>query len=202
MSSATQTPDPSQPVAARHDPHQIAVIPMPAPSFIRTPLRTVSGLPHPVALCRVAVRLAWPLHLSPGKGPPLRMVNAATVSLAFNGFKTVFTDAWLETLGQCRQDRDDGAVCRPRRNLWLARPVPVAAPMGRAVARVKTLVANGVVIANRTFESTPEISRDDIADDKPLAVQADVPGNRTGGAPSPGSVDLRPAGIGLCHPLR
>ena len=43
------------------------------------------------------VRLALAQHLRQGKGLPPMIVNACPVSLAFKGFKTVFTDAYLET---------------------------------------------------------------------------------------------------------
>ena len=128
------------------------------------------------------------------------IVNASTVSLAFKGFKTVFTDAWLET--PANADKIVMTVPSASRDEtygWLGQFPSMREWVGPR--HVKNLVANGFVIANRKFESTLEISRDDIADDKPLAVQADVPGYGTDGAPSPGRADLRPSGIGLCHQL-
>lgn len=93
------------------------------------------------------------------------IVNAESVSLAFKGFKTVFNDAYLET--PANADKIVMTVPSASRDEtygWLGQFPSMREWVGPR--HVKNLVANGFVIANRKFESTLEISRDDIADDK------------------------------------
>ena len=93
------------------------------------------------------------------------IVNACPVSLAFKGFKTVFTDAYFET--PANADKIVMTVPSASRDEtygWLGQFPSMREWVGPR--HVKNLVANGFVIANRKFESTLEISRDDIADDK------------------------------------
>lgn len=93
------------------------------------------------------------------------IVNAESTALAFKGFKTVFTDAFLET--PANADKIVMTVPSASRDEtygWLGQFPSMREWVGPR--HVKNLIANGFVIANRKFESTLEISRDDIADDK------------------------------------
>jgi phage major head subunit gpT-like protein len=93
------------------------------------------------------------------------IVNAEAVNLAFKGFKSLFTDACLET--PANADRIVMTVPSASRDEtcgWLGQFPSMREWVGPR--HVKNLVANGFVISNRKFESTLEISRDDIADDK------------------------------------
>lgn len=93
------------------------------------------------------------------------IVNSETISLAFKGFKTVFTDAFLET--PANADKIVMTVPSASRDEtygWLGQFPAMREWIGPR--QVKNLISNGFVISNRKFESTLEISRDDISDDK------------------------------------
>lgn len=93
------------------------------------------------------------------------LVNGQTLDLAFRGFKTVFTDAQLAapshfadiamTVPSTSRDETYG---------WLGQFPALREWIGPR--QVKNLEAHGFTIKNRKFESTIEISRDDIADDR------------------------------------
>lgn len=93
------------------------------------------------------------------------IVNGQTLDLAFRGFKTVFTDAQLAapshygdiamTVPSTARDETYG---------WLGQFPSLREWIGPH--QIKNLEAHGFTIKNRKFESTIEISRDDIADDR------------------------------------
>ena len=93
------------------------------------------------------------------------IVNPASVALAFKGFKTIFTDALLEaptnadkiamTVPSSSQSEDYG---------WLGQFPAMREWIGPR--QVKNLSASGFTIKNRKFESTIEVGREDIADDR------------------------------------
>jgi phage major head subunit gpT-like protein len=93
------------------------------------------------------------------------IVNPQVLDLAFKGFKTVVTDAMLQAPAHAK----DIAMTVPSASRdetygWLGAFPAMREWLGPR--HVKNLVANGFTIQNRKFESTLEISRDDIADDK------------------------------------
>jgi phage major head subunit gpT-like protein len=93
------------------------------------------------------------------------IINSQTLDLAFRGFKTVFNDAQIAapshyadiamTVPSTSRDETYG---------WLGQfPAPREWIGPR---QVKGLEAHGFTIKNRKFESTIEIGRDDISDDR------------------------------------
>ncbi len=93
------------------------------------------------------------------------IVNAESISLAFKGFKTVFTDAFLETpINYDKIAMTVPSASRDETYGWLGQFPSMREWVGPR--HVKNLVANGFTIKNRKFESTLEIARDDIADDR------------------------------------
>lgn len=106
--------------------------------------------------------------LTPEKDRPM-IVNPQVLDLAFTGSRRGLQDRRYRrdagSPGLCRPDRNDRAFGQPRRNLWLARAFP-AMREWLGPRNVKNVVANGFTIQNRKFESTLEISRDDISDDR------------------------------------
>jgi phage major head subunit gpT-like protein len=93
------------------------------------------------------------------------IVNADSVALAFKGFKTVFTDAYLET--PTNADKITMTVPSSNRDEtygWLGAFPAMREWIGPR--HVKNLEAHGFTIKNRKFESTLEVSRDDISDDR------------------------------------
>lgn len=93
------------------------------------------------------------------------LVNGQTLDLAFRGFNTVFTDAQLAapshfadiamTVPSTSRDETYG---------WLGQFPALREWIGPR--QIKNLEAHGFTIKNRKFESTIEISRDDISDDR------------------------------------
>ena len=105
------------------------------------------------------------------------LVNQQVLDLAFKGFKTVVTDAMMEA--QVYADQVAMTVPSASRDEtygWLGSFPAMREWLGPR--NVKNLVANGFTIQNRKFESTLEISRDDISDGRAQP----FPGNRLGRA--------------------
>ena len=93
------------------------------------------------------------------------IITGQVLDLAFKGFKTVFTDAFLET--PANADKIAMTVPSASRDEtygWLGQFPSMREWVGPR--HVKNLVANGFTIKNRKFESTLEIARDDISDDR------------------------------------
>jgi phage major head subunit gpT-like protein len=93
------------------------------------------------------------------------IVNPQVLDLAFKGFKTVVTDAMLQAPAFAK----DIAMTVPSASRdetygWLGSFPAMREWVGPR--NVQNLVANGFTIQNRKFESTLEITRDDIADDR------------------------------------
>ena len=93
------------------------------------------------------------------------IVNQDSIALSFKGFKTVFTDAYLET----PTNADKIAMTVPSSSRdetygWMGQFPSLREWIGPR--QVKNLEAHGFTIKNRKFESTVEIARDDIADDR------------------------------------
>ena len=92
-----------------------------------------------------------------------------------------------------RQDRDDGAQ-RPARDetyAWLGNLPTMREWIGPRVAG--SLSAYGFTIANRTFESTVSVAREDIEDDRPGTAHTRLRRIGQHGPPSPRRAGLRPA---------
>ena len=93
------------------------------------------------------------------------IVNSDTVALAFKGFQTIFTDARLEAT----TNADKIAMTVPSSSRdetygWMGQfPAMREWTLPR---QVKNLSAAGFTIKNRKFESTIEVAREDIADDR------------------------------------
>lgn len=93
------------------------------------------------------------------------IVNQDSIGLAFKGFKTVFTDAYLDT----PTFADQLAMTVPSSSCdetygWMGQFPSLREWIGPR--QVKNLEAHGFTIKNRKFETTVEIGRDDIADDR------------------------------------
>jgi phage major head subunit gpT-like protein len=93
------------------------------------------------------------------------IISGQVLDLAFKGFKSVYTDAYLETPAHA----DKIAMTVPSESRdetygWLGQFPSMREWVGPR--HVKNLVANGFTIKNRKFESTLEIARDDISDDR------------------------------------
>ena len=93
------------------------------------------------------------------------IISGQVLDLAFKGFKAVYTDAYLETPAHA----DNIAMTVPSESRdetygWLGQFPSMREWVGPR--HVKNLVANGFTIKNRKFESTLEIARDDISDDR------------------------------------
>lgn len=93
------------------------------------------------------------------------LVNQQVLDLAFKGFKTVVTDAMLEAKAYADQvAMTVPSASRDETYGWLGSFPAMREWLGPR--NVKNLVANGFTIQNRKFESTLEIARDDISDDR------------------------------------
>lgn len=102
--------------------------------------------------------------LTPEKDRPM-IVNPQVLDLAFKGFKTVVNDAMLEAQVYADQiAMTVPSVSRDETYGWLGSFPAMREWLGPR--NVKNVVANGFTIQNRKFESTLEIARDDIADDR------------------------------------
>jgi phage major head subunit gpT-like protein len=93
------------------------------------------------------------------------IVNQDSIALAFKGFKTVFTDAFLNTPTFADQlAMTVPSASRDETYGWMGQFPSLREWIGPR--HVKNLEAHSFTIQNRKFESTVEISRDDIADDR------------------------------------
>ncbi|MFN4172148.1 MAG: Mu-like prophage major head subunit gpT family protein [Pseudorhodobacter sp.] len=93
------------------------------------------------------------------------IINGETLDLVFKGFKATYTDAYL----QAPAHADKIAMTVPSASRdetygWLGQFPNLREWVGPR--HVKNLEAHGFTIRNRKFESTIEVNRDDIADDK------------------------------------
>jgi phage major head subunit gpT-like protein len=93
------------------------------------------------------------------------IVNPQVLDLACKGFETVVTDAMMNAPAYAM----DVAMTVPSASRdetygWLGAFPSMREWVGPR--HIQNLVANGFVIQNRKFESTVEITRDDISDDK------------------------------------
>uniref|UniRef100_UPI00286A24C7 Mu-like prophage major head subunit gpT family protein n=1 Tax=Tabrizicola sp. TaxID=2005166 RepID=UPI00286A24C7 len=93
------------------------------------------------------------------------IINAQVLDLAFKGFKTVVTDAMIQAAAFADQIvMTVPSASRDETYGWLGSFPAMREWLGPR--NVKNLVANGFTIQNRKFESTLEILRDDISDDR------------------------------------
>lgn len=93
------------------------------------------------------------------------IVNGQTLDLAFRGFKTVFTDAQLAAPSHYGEiAMTVPSTSRDETYGWLGQFPALREWIGPR--QIKNLEAHGFTIKNRKFESTIEISRDDISDDR------------------------------------
>lgn len=93
------------------------------------------------------------------------IVNPQVLDLTFKGFKTVVTDAMLQAPAFAKDiAMTVPSVSRDETYGWLGSFPAMREWVGPR--NVQNLVANGFTIQNRKFESTLEITRDDIADDR------------------------------------
>lgn len=93
------------------------------------------------------------------------LVSSQVLDLAFKGFKTVVTDAMIEAKAYADQiAMTVPSASRDESYGWLGWFPALREWLGPR--NVRNLVANGFTIQNRKFESTLDISRDDIADDR------------------------------------
>lgn len=92
------------------------------------------------------------------------IVNSESVALAFKGFKTVFTESLLEAPTYAEQiAMTVPSSSRDETYGWMGQFPSLREWVGPR--QIKNLEAHGFTIKNRKFESTIEISRDDISDD-------------------------------------
>jgi phage major head subunit gpT-like protein len=92
-------------------------------------------------------------------------INEQTLDPVFKGFKAIYTDAAMEA--PAHADKIVMAVPSGGRDetySWLGTMPALREWIGPRV--IRNLKAQGFTIANRTFESTVRVRRDDISDDK------------------------------------
>jgi phage major head subunit gpT-like protein len=93
------------------------------------------------------------------------IVNPQVLDLAFKGFKTVVSDAMMNAPAFAKDiAMTVPSVSRDETYGWLGSFPAMREWLGPR--NVQNLVANGFTIQNRKFESTLEITRDDISDDR------------------------------------
>ena len=93
------------------------------------------------------------------------IVNQATLDLAFKGFQKVVTDAAISAPAFAEQiAMTVPSVSRDETYGWLGAFPSMREWIGPR--NVQNLVSNGFTIQNRKFESTLEITRDDLSDDR------------------------------------
>jgi phage major head subunit gpT-like protein len=93
------------------------------------------------------------------------LINATNLNLVYDGFKSVYTDAYLAA--EVHWDKVAMAVSSEGASEtygWLGQLPQLREWIGPR--HVKNLTAHGFTIENRKFESTTSIPRDSIADDK------------------------------------
>ncbi len=93
------------------------------------------------------------------------LINAPTLDLVFKGFKATYTDAYLEAPSHKDEiAMDVASTSRDETYGWLGMFPNMREWIGPR--HVKSLAAHGFTITNRKFESTVEVVRTDIADDR------------------------------------
>ena len=93
------------------------------------------------------------------------LVNSDSVALAFKGFQTIFGDAALEAPTNADKiAMTVPSVSRDETYGWMGQFPAMREWIGPR--QIKNLSAAGFTIKNRTFESSVEVSRNDIADDR------------------------------------
>lgn len=93
------------------------------------------------------------------------IINSETLSLAFKGFKTVYSDAYLEAPSLSEKiAMTVPSASRDETYAWLGMFPQLREWIGQR--QVNNLKAHGFTIANRKFESTISVKREDIADDR------------------------------------
>lgn len=93
------------------------------------------------------------------------MINSETLDLAFKGFKTVYTDAYLEA--PSHKDKIAMTVAstgRDETHGWMGMFPNMREWVGPR--HIKSLAAHGFTIKNRKFEATVDVTRDNISDDR------------------------------------
>lgn len=93
------------------------------------------------------------------------LVNEQNLDLVFRGFKTVYSDAYLQA--KAHKDKIAMTVASSSRDEtygWLGQFPQLREWIGPR--HVHSLQAHSFTITNRKFESTVSVKRDDIADDK------------------------------------
>ncbi len=93
------------------------------------------------------------------------IINGQTLDLVFKGFKTVYSDAYLAA--PTHKDKIAMTVPSTGRDEtygWLGQFPQLREWIGPR--HVNNLQAHSFTIANRKFESTVSVRRDDISDDK------------------------------------
>ncbi len=93
------------------------------------------------------------------------IINSENLALAFKGFKTVYSEAFLEAPSHA----DKIAMTVPSASRdetygWLGMFPQLREWIGQR--QVNSLKAHGFTITNRTFESTVSVKRNDVADDR------------------------------------
>lgn len=93
------------------------------------------------------------------------IVNAQVLDPAFKGFKTVVSDPMMQAPAHAKDiAMTVPSVSRDETYGWLGCFPAIREWLGPR--NVRTLVANGFTFQNRKFESTLEITRADISDDR------------------------------------
>jgi phage major head subunit gpT-like protein len=93
------------------------------------------------------------------------IINGETLDLVFKGFKATYTDAYLQAPSHGDKiAMTVPSVSREETYGWLGAFPNMREWIGPR--HVKNFEAHGFTIRNRKFESTVEVNRDDIADDK------------------------------------
>ena len=93
------------------------------------------------------------------------IINAQVLDLAFKGFKTVVTDAMMNAPAHASEiAMTVPSASRDETYGWLGSFPAMREWLGPR--QIKNLTANGFTIQNRKFESTLEITKDDISDDR------------------------------------
>jgi len=93
------------------------------------------------------------------------IINRQTLELAFKGFKTVYSDAYLAAPSEFEKiAMTVPSVSRDETYAWIGNLPTMREWIGPRV--VNNLSAYGFTIANRKFESTVSVSREDIEDDR------------------------------------
>lgn len=93
------------------------------------------------------------------------IINSETLDLAFKGFKTVYSDAYLEAPAHAeRIAMTVPSSSRDETYGWLGMFPQLREWLGPR--HVHSLKAHGFAITNRKFEATVAVKREDVADDR------------------------------------